>query len=81
MTGMKLAKIHQGVAPNQMPKLLCMQTSRLFPQAHDTQHSAHIILIRDLDDKFLKMLENYPNINLDWQREYLVKIMEIWNMT
>ena len=33
-------RVPHRTAPNEMPKLLCMQNSRLFPQAHDTQHGA-----------------------------------------
>ena len=33
-------RVPHRTAPNEMPKLLCMQNSRLFPQTHDTQHGA-----------------------------------------
>ena len=33
-------RVPHRTAPNEMPKLLCMQNRRLFPQTHDTQHGA-----------------------------------------
>ena len=62
-------RVPHRTAPNEMPKLLCMQNSRLFPQTHDTQHGAvqHVPFQSNATyalDKFLTIISTYTVLHM-----------------
>ena len=77
-------RVPHRTAPNEMPKLLCMQNSRLFPQTHDTQHGAvqHVPFQSNATyalDKFLTIISTSISI-CGWHTNIQYRVWKIPNI-